>query len=660
MSVKTETVEQIRRVGQRNRRSWWWVSIMMLLIAGAALLWERYRISANPEAQLDSAYLRGDWERTSALARARLKEAPADVKALRMAARAAARQDQDQKAIAIYQRLDPESQEAEDLFLLGRAWIRAGRIDPAFKAYQAARAKDPDHPETLAALAGLYMRTDRFHAAAETARQLARLPEWEARAQLMLGSALSESQDHAGAARALQRWAQLDPQGRAVAPYPAASLKKRLARSWLRSGQPAEAQIVLSAILGAGPDSEASWLLSRCFIQVKDWKRAAEFEGQHSQFRAEHPLEPEPSPYVGETRCAGCHRAESEAVHASRHATTFSRARDLRTFSLPANPLHDPGDPGITHQIQRQGDSLGIETREKSEVFRAVIDYAFGSLDNFTTFVGRDDGGGARMIRMSHYRSPRGTGWDIATGLPLHPTDEEEYLGKKMFEVDGVRRCLGCHTTNVRAILQEVGPEAADRSIGCECCHGPGGHHVAAVAAEFSETAIGNLGAASPADRDQMCDKCHGVEIPDELNLPRTDPVWLRFQSLTLKWSRCYTQSNRTLGCVTCHDPHRNVETSGPRNEAKCLSCHAADPAGNKVGPSGSGALRRHAAATQDTSTERATRISCPVNPTQGCIDCHMPRIWVQSTHSYKADHFIRIHDRFPSEVDGASRIGHE
>ena len=134
------------RLGQQFRRPWWWAAIVLTLIAGAGLLWEKSRLSGNSGTQLDSAYSQGDWEKTSALARERLKESPHDVRALRLAARAAARQDQDQKSIAIYERLDTGSKEAEDFFLLGRAFVRSGKIDRAFKAFEAAREKESGSP----------------------------------------------------------------------------------------------------------------------------------------------------------------------------------------------------------------------------------------------------------------------------------------------------------------------------------------------------------------------------------------------------------------------------------------------------------------------------------------------------------------------------------
>ncbi len=77
--------------------------------------------------------------------------------------------------------------------------------------------------------------------------------------------------------------------------------------------------------------------------------------------------------------------------------------------------------------------------------------------------------------------------------------------------------------------------------------------------------------------------------------------------------SRCYTASGGRLHCVTCHDPHAALETKAAPYETKCLNCH---------GPG---------------------KTTCPVNPARGCVECHMPRVWRQPTHSFLSDHKIRI-----------------
>ncbi len=638
-------IDEISRPVKRKPLMVLAASAVVLVISGAAILWGKTRIFPDLLDEATAAYSRGEWDRTVSLVRRRLKEVPDDPRALRLAARAAAHKGQDQKAIAIYQRLRAVDKEAEDFSLLGRARIRLGQVDSACREYEQARQKEPDHPAALATLAALYLRSDRYHAAEEAARRLARQPEWEARAQSLLGTALAETHDAAGASQALLRWRQLDPRGEAAAPDPAAVVRKHLVRSLLMSGKPAEARTILQAMLAGDQDPEVSWLFSRAFIQEGSWKQAAGVLPQDPSFRNAHPQDPEPAPYVGEARCAECHRRQFHTLLASRHATSFTLARELGRLPLPAEPLSDPGNPQVTHRFRRADDSVFVETRSGQKVWHAVLDYAFGSSDRYTTFVGRDDQSRPLMIRMSYYRSSRGTGWDISTGLPPRPDEDEEYLGKRMVAGDGTRRCLNCHTTNFYSIVNGVGPEAADHSIGCERCHGPGGHHVAAVTAGFPDLAIAAPAESSPSAINLICAQCHGYHQADSSKAPRTDPHWLRYHSLTLTWSRCFTEANGRLSCITCHDPHGDAKPFTALDESKCLSCHEGFPKRKgSANPLTTTALR-----SREDDSRDGTAARCPINSSRGCVDCHMPRIWDQSTHSFKTDHFIRVHDRHPT-----------
>jgi len=595
-----------------------------------------------------------------------LKKAPDDLTALRLAARAAAHQDRDQTTIAIYNRLVVGDMDAEDFYLLGRAFRRSGQTDAAFKAYEAARLANPNHPETLYALAELYLQNDRENAAEETGLRLARQPGWEARGELVLGTARAALNDPGGAARALERWLQLDPLGQAASPAPVRPFRLLLARSLLKTRRPAEARQLLANMLAHGPDAEASWLLGRSYIQEHDWDRAAAVLEPSASFRAEQPLEFEPAPYVGAARCAACHSEIYRSSIASKHATTFSRPQDLDKLVLPRNPVPDPGNPQVTHDFKRSDGSLQVVTRAGEEVQRAVIDYAFGSRDQFMTFVGRDDQGRSRMLRVSHHHSQSGSGWDLSAGLPQRPENPHEYLGTTLLDGDGVRRCLFCHTTNFRAVLDQAGPEAADLAIGCEKCHGPGGHHVAAVEAGFPDPAILNPGRLPGTAVNKTCGQCHDLHDTSVISAPRTDPVWYRFQSLALTWSRCYTQSEGNLSCVTCHDPHTDGKTRAVRPEAKCLACHGPDPVPASTGAAPShdslapvgervaeGRVRGNSGLPtlpSEKPSPSRIRATCPIDPAKGCIECHMPSAWQQSTHSFKTDHFIRVRDRSASE----------
>jgi hypothetical protein len=126
----------------------------------------------------------------------------------------------------------------------------------------------------------------------------------------------------------------------------------------------------------------------------------------------------------------------------------------------------------------------------------------------------------------------------------------------------------------------------------------------------------------------EACGECHGLgKAGDNLPVPKTDPYWLRFQAMTLTWSRCYSESGGGVSCVNCHNPHRDAETSPAYYEAKCLECHDSTPA-------------------KPSATAHSLDTACPVSPTKGCLECHMPRTYMPVYRSSVSDHYIRVPDK--------------
>jgi predicted CXXCH cytochrome family protein len=198
---------------------------------------------------------------------------------------------------------------------------------------------------------------------------------------------------------------------------------------------------------------------------------------------------------------------------------------------------------------------------------------------------------------------------------PAKPPDAAGFLGRPL-EQESVRQCLGCHATTSRAALHPEGrAEAADRGIGCEHCHGPGGNHISAAESHFSDLAIARPRLAPPARVVALCARCHSSPSP----LGADDPKAIRFQGPTFVRSRCYTESGEGFSCVTCHDPHRDAERSDDFYEAKCLSCHKPAEGGKP-----------------------AARV-CRVDPRKGCLGCHMPRVRDAVPRTTFTDHHIRI-----------------
>ena len=615
----------------------WTVLVLVVLAGSGAAAWRWLGPPADRLAGARRAYERGDWDRAAAEARLRLKAAGDDVEALRLLARASIRRNRDDLGNAIYKdRLGPERMQPEDYFLVGQSLARLGRNETAMQVWEKGAASGPEHPELLESLARQALALGHTETAESAAGRLARLPGREASGWLLIGQAREQLDDPAAAVEALDRGIRA---GLAAGsdPRDLARDRRLLARCRLQVGQADEAGADLENLLAAGGagdgDREAWWLLSRARLKQGRAAEAADALRRSGTFRDEHPLVPEPGPYVGSFRCVECHREISRAYQGTRHARTFYHGAGIAGLPIPDRPLSDPDEPGVTLAFRRDGRRIRVETRAKDRVFHAVVDYAFGTDDRYLTMIGRGDDGHYRALRLSYYRTEQGSGWGRTSGDVGAPDPEERILGRPIDTRDGVVRCLVCHVTRPRDFREpppaSVGPEVGDPAIGCERCHGPGGNHLAAVAADWPDRAIA-VGRADKAPAETVnaqCAACHTVDHPAAIRAAPDDPQYVRSPGLTLTFSRCSTESNGRLNCLTCHDPHREAEKSAAFYEARCLACHASG---------------RSTSAPSQARSSGGGR-PCPVNATNGCLDCHMPKQPVADLHTSLTDHYIRI-----------------
>ena len=509
----------------RGRGRWRvFVALASVLGAGAAGGWVvRAVLFPGLLARGAAAYDRGDWPAAADLAAARLKAAPGDRDALRLLARTAGRRQRDESARALYSRRGgAEAMEAEDFLVMGGVIDRTGDHSAARVCWVSGLIADPKHPGLLDHFARLYLREGQFEQASGVARALARRPGWEARGDLFLGRIALEQDDPVAAAEALRRALDRDPTVREAGDPPGRT-RTLLGRALLRAGRPGPAATVLRAVLAAAPDAEASWLLSRASLQAGSPAEAAAALPQGAAYRAAAPDEPEPAPYVGAARCAECHRDNHRTQQGSLHARTFLRRPAPADLPLPARPVDDPAAAAVRHTIGSVGDQVTYATESHGATVRAVVDYVFGSGHHGRTLVGRDAAGATRELRLSNYAD--GPSWDLTTGQPKQPPPGEGFLGRTLGP-DEVLMCFYCHATVARFARDGTGPEPADRAIGCERCHGPGGNHLKAVAAKFPDPAIAELRAAPAARVIALCGQCHS---PFKAEAARTNPVSVRF-----------------------------------------------------------------------------------------------------------------------------------
>lgn len=573
--------------------------------------------SKPPSELARDAYASGDWSRAEREARRDLD--PKDDESSILLARALARQKKDVEALPLFLARGGEALQAEDLLLLGRGLVREGRLALGIAAIDAASKLEPMRKDVAAALAELSGKGEADNWQAGITDQLTAVPDGHALAELIVGLLKIEKgfrnrfDPILDKVRHLKR-SELTRMTRGDAS------RKLIARFLLQDGRPAEAGDWL-AKGGDTSDPETNWLLSRVSLLLGDEEKATASLEKAGRFG--NVIAHEPSRYTGAKACAECHGTLYRAQQSSRHGSTIAFGPSLETVRMPERVIVDPADPKVMHTLKREGSKVEAETRVGGQTYKAIVDYALGSGHHGLTFLGKEGADGHRELRLSYYTG--GDYWGITDGFNPHPSEPDQFLGQ-VISNEGFLTCLNCHSTRFHSEFDRDGPEALDKGIGCEKCHGPGENHLKSVETGFPQLAIARPKIATPAQRLSLCADCHSADG----SIPPTDPRFVRFQASTLTYSRCYTESRAKLDCVACHDPHRNVETSRAYYEVRCLACH-----GDK------GGMFRE---DKSVRVEAVSASRCKVNPKADCLSCHMPKVVNAMKFTTFTDHHIRIH----------------
>lgn len=333
-------------------------------------------------------------------------------------------------------------------------------------------------------------------------------------------------------------------------------------------------------------------------------------------------------PFVGSRACGECHASQAARHRLSGHARTFdTAAASPLARRVDGRVVADPERPGTSWKYELEDGEFraGRSESGRSEVEEYVLDYVLGSGDHAATFVTITDPRKptAREHRLTYFTESDSFG--ITPGQRAEsPTPGTTDCGRELSTGETLR-CLGCHTTPGspapptepgRAPVAEA--ERLSPGVQCEACHGPGRTHVKAARNGQPDLSMPFGGGRWTAEAQLLlCGQCHRHPSRFAADRIRPDnPQLARFQPIGLMQSKCYVDSKGELSCVTCHDPHERASKDVAAYETICLSCHGA--------PSPS-------------PTNRA----CPVSPSRGCLDCHMPKV-DSSQRVLFTDHWIR------------------
>lgn len=330
--------------------------------------------------------------------------------------------------------------------------------------------------------------------------------------------------------------------------------------------------------------------------------------------------------YTGNDACAPCHPTEFKSHQASHHQmalrpVTRAALGDL----LPPVGRINNSQYSLVEQDGRfyfEVDPPG--SPDKYQLW--PLDFAFGSGVMGVSYVSMLEGRNVVEMKMSYF--PAEHRWRVTPGQTMGNEAAAGNLGN----LAQSRRCLGCHIIAMSKNTSVPRPEFY--GVGCESCHGPGREHIAAVKNGSKDIQMADLKHLGATETNTLCGKCHRT-AEDVVGTPR-ESMTFRFQPYGLMKSRCFLESGDRLSCQNCHDAHANVAKDVTVYERACLTCHG----GSQIGPS--------AAATQGHGKV------CPVNPTTGCIPCHMPQRDVLSTRDghlgmSMTEHLIAVYKDKPN-----------
>ena len=322
--------------------------------------------------------------------------------------------------------------------------------------------------------------------------------------------------------------------------------------------------------------------------------------------------------------CASCHAEQA----ASQPKTPMGRAIVLppENSTLNANPKLTVQRGPYTYSIETHGKQSSYSVTDGTRTISLPIHWSFGA--GVQAWLLERDGKIYESL-VSYY--PAIKALDLTIGDEgLKPKTLDEAMGRELDETT-LKDCFGCHATGAVS-NGKLHLESARPGVTCERCHaGANTHLLDAVRGDF-ESAPPSLSRLSSEDISNFCGRCHRSFATVVRNRWRGQAN-VRFAPYRLANSKCFDGADPRIGCLACHDPHKNVVEQQSFYDSKCLACHA-----SSAGATGHAQINPWLSTTSSSPTAKA----CPVAKSD-CVSCHMPKTKLPDEPVTFTDHYIRV-----------------
>jgi tetratricopeptide (TPR) repeat protein len=307
--------------------------------------------------------------------------------------------------------------------------------------------------------------------------------------------------------------------------------------------------------------------------------------------------------YVGKEICGSCHAD----IYAS-----FMQTGMGRSFG-PADLIHSRADWDGQHVVYDSLNDLHympfrVDSSLYLREFRLQgMDTVHNRIEKISYVVGSGQHTNSHLISIGGYLyqmpvtyyTQKGY-WDLPPGF--------ERGNNTRFGRAILSECISCHNAYPEQVQGSEHKYARIPSgIDCERCHGPGRLHVEGIrtgtlvdTSDGPDYRIVNPRRLPVSLQMSICQRCHlqgnavlkpgkdftsfrpGMHLDEVFSvfLPRYEGEEEHFTMAShpdrLMQSECYKQSAGSLSCISCHNPHKSVEsTPASHYRTACQSCHA-------------------------------------------------------------------------------------